>query len=65
MLRGLGPLTDRVVVGRVGKPHGLDGSFVVDDASEDGRAGSSEERGSRYGEVGPRSSRSSAPAAGR
>jgi 16S rRNA processing protein RimM len=30
-------LTDRVVVGRVGKPHGLDGSFVVDDASEDPR----------------------------
>jgi 16S rRNA processing protein RimM len=30
-------LTDRVVVGRVGKPHGLDGSFVVDDASEDAR----------------------------
>jgi 16S rRNA processing protein RimM len=31
------PLSDRVVVGRVGKPHGLDGSFVIDDASEDGR----------------------------
>jgi 16S rRNA processing protein RimM len=30
-------LSDRVVVGRVGKPHGLDGSFVVDDASEDAR----------------------------
>jgi 16S rRNA processing protein RimM len=27
-------LTDRVVVGRVGKSHGLDGSFVVEDASE-------------------------------
>lgn len=27
--------TETVVVGRVGKPHGLDGSFVVDDASED------------------------------
>jgi 16S rRNA processing protein RimM len=28
-------LTDTVVVGRVGRPHGLDGSFVVEDASED------------------------------
>jgi 16S rRNA processing protein RimM len=28
---------ERVVVGRVGRPHGLDGSFVVEDASEDGR----------------------------
>jgi 16S rRNA processing protein RimM len=28
---------DRVVVGRVGKPHGLDGSFVVEDASDDER----------------------------
>jgi len=27
----------RVVVGRVGKPHGLDGSFFVEQASEDGR----------------------------
>jgi 16S rRNA processing protein RimM len=26
--------TDRVTVGRVGKSHGLDGSFVVEDASE-------------------------------
>jgi 16S rRNA processing protein RimM len=26
---------ERVRVGRVGKPHGLDGSFVVEDASED------------------------------
>ena len=26
--------TDTVVVGRVGKSHGLDGSFVVEDASE-------------------------------
>jgi 16S rRNA processing protein RimM len=26
---------DRVTVGRVGRPHGLDGSFVVEDASED------------------------------
>ena len=25
----------RVVVGRVGRPHGLDGSFVVEDASDD------------------------------
>jgi 16S rRNA processing protein RimM len=30
-------MTDRVVVGRVGKPHGLDGSFVVEQASEDTR----------------------------
>jgi 16S rRNA processing protein RimM len=37
VLRGPEPLTDRVVVGRVGKPHGLDGSFVVDDASDDPR----------------------------
>jgi len=28
-------LPDRVVVGRVGKPHGLAGAFVVEDASED------------------------------
>ena len=27
----------RVVVGRVGKPHGLDGSFFVEQASDDGR----------------------------
>jgi 16S rRNA processing protein RimM len=27
-------LPDRVLVGRVGRPHGLDGSFVVEDASE-------------------------------
>ncbi len=27
-------MTDTVVVGRVGRPHGLDGSFVVEDASE-------------------------------
>jgi 16S rRNA processing protein RimM len=26
---------ERVVVGRVGRPHGLDGSFFVEDASED------------------------------
>jgi 16S rRNA processing protein RimM len=30
-------MTERVVVGRVGKPHGLDGSFVVEDASDDPR----------------------------
>jgi 16S rRNA processing protein RimM len=30
-------VTERVVVGRVGRPHGLDGSFVVEDASEDER----------------------------
>jgi 16S rRNA processing protein RimM len=30
-------MTERVAVGRVGKPHGLDGSFVVDVASEDDR----------------------------
>ena len=28
-------MRDRVVVGRVGRPHGLDGSFFVEDASED------------------------------
>jgi 16S rRNA processing protein RimM len=27
----------RVVIGRVGRPHGLDGSFFVEDASEDDR----------------------------
>ena len=25
----------RIVVGRVGRPHGLDGSFFVEDASDD------------------------------
>ena len=30
-------MSERVLVGRVGKPHGLDGSFVVEDASEDER----------------------------
>jgi 16S rRNA processing protein RimM len=30
-------VTERVAVGRVGRPHGLDGSFVVEDASEDER----------------------------
>jgi 16S rRNA processing protein RimM len=28
-------VADTVVVGRVGKPHGLDGSFFVDDASDE------------------------------
>ena len=28
-------MTDLVSVGRVGRPHGLDGSFIVEDASED------------------------------
>ena len=28
-------MADLVLVGRVGRPHGLDGSFVVEDASED------------------------------
>ena len=28
---------ERVAVGRVGRPHGLDGSFVVENASEDER----------------------------
>jgi 16S rRNA processing protein RimM len=30
-------VSERVAVGRVGRPHGLDGSFVVEDASEDER----------------------------
>jgi 16S rRNA processing protein RimM len=30
-------VSDRVVVGRAGKPHGLDGSFVVENASADAR----------------------------
>src|SRR5581483_2030381 len=30
-------MRDRVAVGRVGKPHGLDGSFFVEAASEDPR----------------------------
>ncbi|MEI8105794.1 MAG: ribosome maturation factor RimM [Actinomycetes bacterium] len=29
--------SDRVVVGRVGRPHGLDGAFFVEEASEDAR----------------------------
>jgi len=28
---------ERVLVGRVGRPHGLDGAFVVEDASDDER----------------------------
>ena len=31
------PASERVGVGRVGKPHGLNGAFVVEDASEDPR----------------------------
>ena len=30
-------MTDRVVIGRVGKPHGLDGSFYVEQPSRDER----------------------------
>jgi 16S rRNA processing protein RimM len=30
-------MSDRVAVGRVGRPHGLDGSFFVEDASDDAR----------------------------
>ena len=30
-------MSERVVVGRVGRPHGLDGSFFVEDASDDDR----------------------------
>jgi 16S rRNA processing protein RimM len=30
-------MAGRVTVGKVGRPHGLDGSFVVEDASDDGR----------------------------
>jgi 16S rRNA processing protein RimM len=30
-------VSGRVVIGRVGRPHGLDGSFVVEDASSDDR----------------------------
>jgi 16S rRNA processing protein RimM len=30
-------MSERVLVGRVGKPHGLDGAFVVEQASEDRR----------------------------
>ena len=30
-------MTDRVVIGRVGRAHGLDGSFVVEEASADDR----------------------------
>jgi 16S rRNA processing protein RimM len=28
-------VADRVAVGRVGKPHGLEGAFVIEDASDD------------------------------
>src|SRR5882672_6742891 len=31
------PMTERVVIGRVGKPHGLDGSFYVEGPSQDER----------------------------
>ncbi|HZT14744.1 MAG TPA: hypothetical protein VFA19_02260 [Gaiellaceae bacterium] len=30
-------MADRVRIGRVGRPHGLDGAFFVEQASEDGR----------------------------
>jgi 16S rRNA processing protein RimM len=30
-------MSDRVTVGRVGRPHGLDGSFVVEQPSDDAR----------------------------
>jgi len=30
-------MADRVVVGRVGRPHGLDGAFFVEQPSDDGR----------------------------
>ena len=30
-------MSERVRIGKVGKPHGLDGSFVVEDASQDPR----------------------------
>jgi 16S rRNA processing protein RimM len=30
-------MDERVAIGRVGRPHGLDGSFVVEDASDDAR----------------------------
>jgi 16S rRNA processing protein RimM len=30
-------VSDRVAIGRVGRPHGLDGSFVVEHASDDAR----------------------------
>jgi len=30
-------MSDRIVVGRVGKPHGLDGAFFVEQPSDDGR----------------------------
>jgi 16S rRNA processing protein RimM len=30
-------LTERVRIGRVGRPHGIDGSFFIEQASDDGR----------------------------
>jgi 16S rRNA processing protein RimM len=30
-------VSERVAIGRVGRPHGLDGSFVVEQPSDDGR----------------------------
>src|SRR4051812_40244390 len=30
-------MSERIVVGKVGRPHGLDGSFVVENASDDPR----------------------------
>ena len=56
---------ERVVIGRVGRPHGVDGAFFVEEASDDARwfesGRASWPRGSR-----PRSwSRAAAPAAGR
>ena len=59
------PPTGFVRVGRVGKPHGLDGSFVVEGASEDpatfarrGRAlGRRRARTRDRGEKGPRAAR--------
>jgi 16S rRNA processing protein RimM len=30
-------MADRVVIGRVGRPHGLDGAFFVEQPSDDGR----------------------------
>ena len=57
-------MPDLVGVGRVGRPHGLDGSFVVEDASEDppdsrpGRGSSSTvRRRGRLVEAGPRAAR--------
>ena len=30
-------MSDRVQIGRVGRPHGLDGAFFVEEPSDDGR----------------------------